>query len=145
MRTVVMAMVMLLGCLCVASVHAQSVQKRSSAQQQNTPAKVMRGCVCDENNVPMSGVVVRNLTSKKNAVTDKEGRFSLPCHGQGDRVTLTFIGGKGRTGRCDELCDGGRRGGARRRGGDRLPDHQAHKRHGIVRICGQQEADPADA
>jgi len=92
MRTAVMAMVMLLGCLCVASVHAQSVQKRSSAQQQNTPAKVMRGCVCDENNVPMSGVVVRNLTCKKNAVTDKEGRFSLPCHGQGDRVTLTFIG-----------------------------------------------------
>ena len=71
---------------------AQSSQKNTSAQQQNTTTNVVRGYVCDENNVAMSGVVVRNLTSKKNAVTDKNGRFSVPCHGAGDRITLTFVG-----------------------------------------------------
>ncbi len=71
---------------------AQSSQKNASAQQQNTTTNVVRGYVCDENNVAMSGVVVRNLTSKKNAVTDKNGRFSVPCHGAGDRITLTFVG-----------------------------------------------------
>ena len=40
----------------------------------------------------MSGVVVRNLTNKQNAVTDKDGRFTMPCRGAGDRLTLTFIG-----------------------------------------------------
>ena len=90
MKVATFALAMLLWCLCVTPVRAQSVQKGTT--QQNSSTKVVRGCVCDENNVPMSGVVVRNLTNKKNAVTDKDGRFMLPCHQAGDRITLTFIG-----------------------------------------------------
>ena len=91
LRRAVAAITLLLGCCCVAPVLAQSTHRSAAAQQQNTK-NVVRGCVCDENNVPMSGVVVRNLTNKHNAVTDKDGRFTLPCRGAGDRLTLTFIG-----------------------------------------------------
>ena len=91
LRRAVAAITLLLGCCCVAPVLAQSTHRSAAAQQQNTK-NVVRGCVCDENNVPMSGVVVRNLTNKQNAVTDKDGRFTMPCRGAGDRLTLTFIG-----------------------------------------------------
>ena len=91
MKTAVMAIIMLLGCHSVTPVHAQNAQRKASTQQ-TTPTKVMRGYVCDETNTPMSGVVVRNLTIKRNVVTDRDGRFTLPCRGAGDDITLSFIG-----------------------------------------------------
>lgn len=91
MKMTVMVIAILLGCHSVTPIFAQNAQKKATTQQ-TTPTKIMRGYVCDETNAPMSGVVVRNLTTKRNVVTDRDGRFILPCRGAGDDITLTFIG-----------------------------------------------------
>jgi len=69
------------------------INKVGNAQKKEVvDNNMMTGHVYDENNSPMSGVVIRNQTNKANAVTDKDGRFSLRCESPNDHITLSFIG-----------------------------------------------------
>ncbi len=68
------------------------INKVRETQQNTHTDNRMVGRVYDENNSPMSGVVVRNLSHKASAVTNKDGAFSIPCEDANDRITLSFIG-----------------------------------------------------
>ncbi|RYE35957.1 MAG: SusC/RagA family TonB-linked outer membrane protein [Sphingobacteriaceae bacterium] len=55
-------------------------------QQQN-----VTGTVLDEKSTPLPGVVVRNTTNGKSAVTDVNGKFSIDAT-EGNTLTFSFIG-----------------------------------------------------
>ena len=74
-----MAIAMLLLFCWPANISAQSGQ-------------VMTGQVIDVDDLPMPGVVVQNLTTKAHAVTDNDGRFSLPCKSSDDKISISCIG-----------------------------------------------------
>lgn len=68
------------------------INKVKDAQQKPRNGQVMTGRIVDENNVPIPGVVIRNLTNKANAVTDADGKFSLHCQDATDRISVSCIG-----------------------------------------------------
>ncbi|WP_293306856.1 SusC/RagA family TonB-linked outer membrane protein [Pedobacter sp. UBA5917] len=53
--------------------------------------KVISGTVLDENNQPVPGVGIKNVTSGKGAVTDAAGKFSIEANA-GDVIRISYIG-----------------------------------------------------
>lgn len=56
--------------------------------------KAFSGTVTDENNRPLPGVTVKNLSNKEGALTDGNGYYSLKHANVGDMLVFTFIGYK---------------------------------------------------
>jgi len=53
--------------------------------------KVVSGTIVDENNQPVPGVGIKNITSGKGAVTDGNGKFNIEAN-EGDVLRISYVG-----------------------------------------------------
>lgn len=53
--------------------------------------KVISGTIVDENNQPVPGVGIKNITSGKGAVTDGNGKFNIEAS-EGDVLRISYVG-----------------------------------------------------
>lgn len=63
----------------------------TSKQQQKQSKLSATGVVTDNDNLPLIGVTVRNLTNKSYAMTDEDGVYFIDAK-SGDRLSFSFIG-----------------------------------------------------
>lgn len=68
------------------------ISRVKGAQDKPQSNQTMSGRVLDEDKLPMQGVVVRNLDNQTTAVTDSDGRFTLRCNSNNDRISISFVG-----------------------------------------------------
>ncbi len=51
----------------------------------------IRGTITDENNLPFPGVLIKNITTNKSAVTDEKGNYSIEATAD-DEITFSILG-----------------------------------------------------
>lgn len=62
-----------------------------AAKETNRPAAEVRGIVTDTDGEPVIGAIIETLQSRRRAVTDIDGRFTIEA-AQGDKLTVKCIG-----------------------------------------------------
>ena len=59
---------------------------------QTQVGRVLKGVVLNDNNQPLAGASVFNLTTSKGLATDAEGRFSIEITSENDSIKITAVG-----------------------------------------------------